>query len=187
MLASSIQQSEIYIYVNVAQSCQTLRDPLHSPWNSPGQDTGVSSLALLQGIFLAQGLNPDLLHGRWNFYQVNPGIEPRSPALQMESLPGEPQRKPLDVCNLSKQILMSMKMVVQTLLPYLMYRCESWIIKKANCRRIDAFELWSWRRQLRVPWKAGRSSQSVFKDINPGYSLEGLLLKVKLQYFGHLM
>ena len=161
----------------MSESLQT--HELYSPWNSPGQDTGVSSLALLQGIFLAQGLNPDLLHGRWNFYQVNPGIEPRSPALQMESLPGEPQRKPLDICNLSKQILMSMKMVVQTLLPYLMYRCESWIIKKANCRRIDAFELWSWRRLLRVLWTAYKL---ILKEINTEYSLEGLMLKLQLQY-----
>ena len=65
--------------------------------------------------------------------------------------------------------------------------CESWIIKKAECRRIDAFELWCWRRPLRVPWTAKRSNQSILKEISPGYSLEGLMLKLKLQYFGHLM
>ena len=68
-----------------------------------------------------------------------------------------------------------------------MYRCESWIIKKAECRRIDAFELWCWRRLLRVPWTARRSSQSILKEISPGFSLEGMMLRLKLQYFGHLM
>ena len=68
-----------------------------------------------------------------------------------------------------------------------MYRYESWTIKKAECQRIDAFELWCWRRLLRVPWTARRSNQSIPKEINPEYSLEGLMLKLKLQYFGHLM
>ena len=68
-----------------------------------------------------------------------------------------------------------------------MYGCESWTVKKAECRRIDAFELWCWRRILGVPWTARRSSQSILKEISPGCSLEGLVLKLKLQYFGHLM
>ena len=67
------------------------------------------------------------------------------------------------------------------------YGCESWTVKKAECRRIDAFELWCWRRLLRVPWTARRSNQSILKEINPWCSLEGLILKLKLQYFGHLM
>ena len=71
--------------------------------------------------------------------------------------------------------------------PVVMYECESWTIKKAECRRIDAFELWCWRRLLRVPWTARRSNQSVLKEISPEYSLEGLMLKLTLQYFGHLM
>ena len=71
--------------------------------------------------------------------------------------------------------------------PVVMYGCESWIIKKAECRRIDAFELWCWRRLLRVPWTARRSNQSILKEISPGCSSEGLILKLKLQYFGHLM
>ena len=71
--------------------------------------------------------------------------------------------------------------------PVVMYGCESWTIKKAECRRIDAFELWCWRRFLRVPWTARRSNQSILKEIRPGCSLEGLMLKLKLQYFGHLM
>ena len=68
-----------------------------------------------------------------------------------------------------------------------MYRCESWTVKKAERRKIDAFELWCWRRLLRVPWIARRSNQSILKEISPEYSLEGLMLKLKLQYFGHLM
>ena len=71
--------------------------------------------------------------------------------------------------------------------PAVMDGCESWTIKKAECRRIDAFELWCWRRLLRVPWTARRSKQSILKEISPEYSLEGLMLKLKLQYFGHLM
>ena len=71
--------------------------------------------------------------------------------------------------------------------PVVMYGCESWTVKKAECRRIDAFELWCWRRLLRVPWTARRSNQSILKEIGPGCSLEGMMLKLKLQYFGHLM
>ena len=71
--------------------------------------------------------------------------------------------------------------------PVAMYGCESWTVKKAECRRIDAFELWCGRRLLRVPWTARRSNQRILKEINPGISLEGMMLKLKLQYFGHLM
>ena len=71
--------------------------------------------------------------------------------------------------------------------PVVMYGCESWTVKKAECQRVDAFELWHWRRLLRVPWTARRSNQSILKEISPGISLEGMMLKLKLQYFGHLM
>ena len=71
--------------------------------------------------------------------------------------------------------------------PVVMYGCESWTVKKAKCRRMDAFELWCWRRLLRVPWTARRSNQLILNGINPEYSLERLMLKLKLQYFGHLM
>ena len=71
--------------------------------------------------------------------------------------------------------------------PVVMYGCESWTINKAECRRIDAFELWYWRRLLRIPWTTKRSNQSILKEINPEYSLEGLMLKLKLQNFGHLL
>ena len=71
--------------------------------------------------------------------------------------------------------------------PVVMYGCESWTVKKAERQRVDAFELWCWRRLSRVPWTARRSNQFILKEISPGYSLEGLILKLKLQYFGHLM
>ena len=79
------------------------------------------------------------------------------------------------------------RLVKAIVFPVVMYGCESWTVKKAECRRIDAFELWCWRRLLRVPWTARRSNQSILKEISPGCSLEGLMLRLKLQYFGHLM
>ena len=78
-------------------------------------------------------------------------------------------------------------LVKAMILPVAMYGCESWTIKKAECQRIDAFELWCWKRLLRVPWTSRRTNQSILKEINPKYSLEGLMLRWKLQYFGHLM
>ena len=99
----------------------------------------------------------------------NPGIEPRSPK--------------------SRDITLSTKvrLVKAMVFPVVMYGCESWTIKKTEHQRIDAFELWCWRRLLRVPWTARRSNQSILKEISPRCSLEGLMLKLKLQYFGHLM
>ena len=79
------------------------------------------------------------------------------------------------------------RLVKAMVFPVVMYGCESWTVKKAEHRRTDAFELWCWRRHLRVPWTSGRSNQSILKEISPGVSLEGMMLKLKLQYFGHLM
>ena len=95
----------------------------------------------------------------------------------------------LDSILKSRDITLSTKvcLVKATVFPVVMYGCESWTIKKAECQRIDAFELWCWRRLLRVPWTASRSHQSIIKEISPEYSLAGLMLKLKLQYFGHLM
>ena len=84
-------------------------------------------------------------------------------------------------------LLTKIHIVKAMVFPVVMYGCESWTVKKAELRRIDAFELWCWRRLLRVPWIARRSNQSILKEIGPEYSLEGLMLKLKLQYFGHLM
>ena len=95
----------------------------------------------------------------------------------------------LDSILKSRDITLPTKvhLVKAMVFPVVIYRCESWTIKKAECRRIDAFELWCWRRLLRVPWTARRSNQSILKEISPGISLEGMMLKLKLQYFGHLM
>ena len=95
----------------------------------------------------------------------------------------------LDSILKSRDIALSTKvnLVKAMVFPVFMYGCESWTIKKAECRRIDAFEVWCWRRLLRVTWTARRSNQSILKDIRLGCSLEGLMLKLKLQYFGHLM
>ena len=95
----------------------------------------------------------------------------------------------LDSILKSRDITLSTKVhLVNTMVfPVVMYGCESWTIKEAECQRIDAFDLWCWRRLLRVPWTARKSNQSILKEIRPGCSLEGLMLKLKLQYFGHLM
>ena len=95
----------------------------------------------------------------------------------------------LDSILKSRDITLPTKvcLVKAMVFPVVMYGCESWTVKKSECRRIDAFELWCWRRLLRVPWTAWRSNQSILKEIIPGISLEGLMLKLKLQYFGHLM
>ena len=95
----------------------------------------------------------------------------------------------LDSIFKSRDITLPTKvhLVKAMVFPVVMYRCESWTVKKAERRRIDAFELWWWRRLLRVPWTARRCNQSILKEINPGISLEGMMLKLKLQYFGHLM
>ena len=127
---------------------------LYRPWNSPGQNTGVGGLSLLQVIFPTQESN-------W-------GLMP----LQEDSLPTELQGIP--------------HLVKDMIFPVVMYGCESWTIKKAE-HGIDAFELWCWRRLLRVPWTASSSNQSILKEISPEYLLEGLMLKLKLLYFGQLM
>ena len=95
----------------------------------------------------------------------------------------------LDSILKSRDITFPIKVhqVIALVFPVVMYGCESWTIKKAEHQRMDAFKLWCWRRLLRVPWTARRSNQSILKEISPEYSLEGLMLKLKLQYFGHLM
>ena len=95
----------------------------------------------------------------------------------------------LDSILKSRDIILPTKVhqVKAIIFPVVMYGCENWTIKKAECQRIDAFELWFWRRLLRIPWTERRSNQSILKEISPEYSLEGLMLKLKLQYFSHLM
>ena len=95
----------------------------------------------------------------------------------------------LDSILKSRDITLPTKvhLVKAMVFPVVMYGCESWTVKKAECQRIDAFEMWHWRRLLRVPWTARRSNQSILKEVNPGISLKGMMLKLKLQHFGHLM
>ena len=104
-------------------------------------------------------------------------------------LPGRKVMTNLDSILKSRDITLSTKvhLTEAMVFPVVMYGCESWTIKNAECRRIDAFELWCWKTLLRVPWTARRSTQSILKEISAEYSLEGLMLKLKLQYFGHLM
>ena len=200
--------------MKVTQSCLTLwPHGLYNPWNSSGPDTGVGRLSLLQGIFPSQESNPGIPHCRWILYQLSHKGSPRIlewvafPFSRGSSwprnwtgvsfIPGgfftngairEAMTK-LDSILKSRDITLPTKfcLVKAMVFPVVMYRCESWTIKKAECQRIDAFELWCWRRLLRVPWAARRYNQSILKEISPQYSLEGLMLKLKLQYFGHLM
>ena len=104
-------------------------------------------------------------------------------------LPGRKVRTNLDRILKSRDVTLPTKvrLVKAMIFPVVMYGCESWTVKKAECRGTDAFELWCWRRLLRVPWTSRRSNQPILKEISPGISLEGMMLKLKLQYFGHLM
>ena len=109
--------------------------------------------------------------------------------IKIQLLLGRKAMTNLDSTLKSRDITLPTKvcLVKAMVFPVVMYACERWTIKKAECQRIDAFELWCWRRLLRVPWTARRSNQSILKEISPEYSLNGLMLKLKLQYFGHLM
>ena len=109
--------------------------------------------------------------------------------IKRHSLLGRKVMTNLDSIFKSRDITLPSKvhLIKAMVFPAVMYGCESWTVKKAECRRIDAFELWCWRRLLRVPWTARRSNLSILKEINPGISLEGMMLKLKLQYFGHLL
>ena len=109
--------------------------------------------------------------------------------IKRHSLLGRKVMTNLDSIFKSRDITLPTKvrLVKAMVFPVVMYGCQSWTVKKAGCRRIDSFELWCWRRLLRVSWTARRSNQAILKEISPGCSLEGLMLKLKLQYFGHLM
>ena len=109
--------------------------------------------------------------------------------IERHLLLGRESKMNLDSILKSRDITLPSKVsiVKAMVFPVVMYGCESWIMKKAECRRMDAFELWCWRRLLRIPWTARKSNQSILKEISPQISLEGMMLKPKLQYFGHLM
>ena len=112
-----------------------------------------------------------------------------SPEIKRCLLLGREAMSKLDSILKSRDIALPTKvrLIKAMVFPEVMYGCESWTVKKAECQRIEAFELWFWRRLLRVPWTARRSNQSILKEISPGISLEGMMLKLKFQYFGHLM
>ena len=112
-----------------------------------------------------------------------------SPEIKRHLLLGRKAKTNLDSLLKSREITLptEVRLAKGMVFPVVMYGCESWTIKKAECQRIDAFELWCWRRLLRVPWTERSSNQSILKEISSEYSLEGLMLKLKLQYFGHLM
>ena len=148
-------------------------------WDFPGKNTGVGCHFLLHGNIPIQGSNSGLPHYRQTLYHLSHQGSPS----------GKKAMTNLDNVLKSRDITLPTKVCIikAVVFPVAMYRCESWTIKKAEHQRTDAFELWCWRRLLRVPQTARRSNQSVLKEFNPEYSLERLMLKLKLQYFGHLM
>ena len=150
------------------QADSLLAEPQGEPKN-----TGVGSLFLLQQIFPAQELNHCLLHCRRILYQL--------------SYEGSPDKSRWRIKEQRCYFAYKGPYNKSYGFPVIMYGCEIWMIKKTEHQRIDAFKLWYWRRLLTVPWTARRSNQSVLKEINPEYSLEWLMLKLKLQYFGYLM
>ena len=151
-------------------------DSLPAEPQGKAKNTGVDSLSLLQWIFPTQESNQGLLHCRRILYHLSHSFTIWA-MTNLDSI-----LKSRDIALLTK-----VHLVKTMVFPVVMYGCESWTIKKADGWRIDAFELWCWRRLLRVPWTARRSNQSILKEISPEYSLKGLMLKLKLQSLGHLM
>ena len=141
---------------------------LPCPWDSPGKNTGVGCHFLLQCMKVKSESEVTQSYPTLS----NPTL---GGSLTLRSLPGS------SIHGILQARVLEWGAIAFS------YGCESWTIKKAECRRTDAFKLWCWRRFLRVPWTARRSNQSILKEIEPEYSLEGLMLKLKLQYFGHLM
>ena len=159
---------------------------LYSPWNSPGQNTRVGSLSHLQGIFPTQELNPSLRHCRWILYQLSYKGSPR--IMEWVVYPfsrGSSQPRNRTGVSCIAGVFFTNWAIKECHRES--HGCESWTIKKAKYQRIDAFELQCWRKLLRVPWTARSSNQSILKEISLENSLEGLMPKLKLQYFGHLM
>ena len=153
------------------------------------------------GIFPTQGSNPGRLHCRWILYHLSHQVSQKvnfnycktdgdwSHEIKRRLLLGRKVITNLDSIFKSRDITLPTKvrLLKAMVFPVVMYGCETWTVKKAERQRIDASELWCWRRLLRVPWTARRSNRCILKEISPGISLEGMMLKLKLQYFGHLM
>ena len=178
---------------------------LPRPWDSPGKNTGVGCHFLLQCMKVKSesevaqscptlsdpmdcSLPGSSIHGIFQARVLEWGAI-CSPEIKRCLLLGRKVMSNLDNILKSRDITLPTKvhLIKAMVFPVVMYGCESWTIKKARHRRINAFELWCWRRLLRVPWTASRSNQSILKEISPEYSLEGLILKLKHQYFVHLM
>ena len=179
------------------------------PWVSPGKNTGVGSLSLLQQIFLTRESNRGLLHWRWVFtkWAIREAQLHREHVIKRKTLfyvSSRDYQVPRTRSATNMQCLYSTNfktsqnnikiginerkfcLVKAMVFPVIVYGCESWTMKKDEHWKTDAFDLWCWRKLLRVPWTA-RSNQLILKEISPEYSLEELMLKMKLQYFGHLM
>ena len=163
------KSEKVGLKLNIQKTKIKASGPITS-WQIDGETVETAS----DFIFLGSKITAN---GNWNY------------EMKRRLLLGRKVMTNLDSILKSRAITLPTKfcLVKAMVFPVVMYGCESWTIKKADCRRIDAFELWCWRRLLRVPWTARRSNQSILKEINRGYSLEGLMLKLKLQYFGHLM
>ena len=173
------------VKVKVAQLCLTLCDPMNYIVH------GILQARILEWVVVPFSRDSSQARDRTH-----------SPAFQADSLPAEPKGKPKDTGEDSLSLLLHCRQILYQLsyqgslnfhlvkgmvFLVVMYGCESWAIKKAECWRTDAFELWCWRRLVRAPWTARRSNQSILKEISHEYSLKGLMFKLKLQYFGHLM
>ena len=183
----------------VAQSCPTLCDPGLQPtrflrsWDFPGKSTGVGCHCLLSsGPITSWQIGGETVETVADFIFLGTKITADgdcSHEIKRRLLLGRKVMTNLDSIFKNRDITLSTKvcLVKAMVFPVVMYGCEIWTIKKAECQRIDTFALWCWRRLLRVPWTARRSNQSILKEISSGCSLEGLKLKLKLQYFGHLV
>ena len=182
-----IQQFGIKIYAILHRKQITNKDLLYSTWlkaqHSENEDHGIWSHHFMGNRCGKSGNSVRL------FWEAPKSDGDCSHEIKRRLLLGRKVMPNLDSIFRSRDITLSTKvcLVKAMVFPVVMYGCESWTVKKAEHRRIDAFELWCWRRLLRVPWTARRCNQSILKEISPGCSLEGLMLKLKLQYFGHLM
>ena len=162
---------------------------LRRPWDSPGKNTGVGCYFLLPGPISSWQIDGETMETLRDFIFLgskNTVHGDCSHEIKRRLLPGRKAMTNLDSILKSRDITLSKKIHIVNVMvfPVVIYKCESWTIKKTELQRTNAFELWCWRRLLRVPWTARTPNQSILKGISPEYSLEGLILKLKLQHFG---